>query len=309
VAIAVGVPDNLAGPLLREVAADKSIDIQSRGADDADVDLLWMRDPEPALRAAARHELAALPGGNYGRPAALIDPARHWIAVSATARVLVYDPQRIAENDVPTKLLDLARPDVARQLVLADPAQGAGAWHAAALMATLGEAPVLEFYRALLANGASIVVDEDAVAGALAKGERAIALTDSDRALAAQEHQPGLVISFPDQVGTGAFVLPAVVSVTSRGADHSAVGPLLDHLLSPQFARRVALTANTILVLDDAAEEPAGLLGIGRLRMMPVSYDELAARLPATRAALRGVVQSRPAFTRAAAPAVQLPAR
>jgi len=288
--VALDVPDAVARPLLHEFAADKGIEVVTRAADGVDADVLWMRDPEPALRAAARHELAPLPGGDYSRPAAMVDPARHWIAVSAIARVLVYDPARMNDRDVPSHVLELSRPDVARRLILADPTRGAGAWHAAALIGAVGEARVLEFYRALLANGAAVVADEDAVVAALTSGERAIALTDSDRALAAQERQRDLVISFPDQDGAGAFVLPAVVSVTSRGAAQATTGPLLEYLLSPPMARRMALTANAILVLDDAAEEPAGMLGIGRLHTMPVSYTELAAGLAATRAALSPVV-------------------
>jgi ABC-type Fe3+ transport system substrate-binding protein len=289
IAVGVEVQDALAAPLLREFSRDHGIDVATRRADDGDVDVVWDRSPEAVLNLVARGAMAALPGeGDYGRPPSMIDPARHWIAMSAVARAFLYDPARIDEAEAPTHIEQLARPEIASRLVVADPTRGAAAWHAAALFATLGEARTVELYRAAFANGVRVVDDEEAVAIAVLHGERAIGLTNTDRAFTAQETNPNLVINVPDQNagGPGTFVLPAVVAVTARGAGNPATRSLLDFLLSAPLARRIAMTADTIVVLQDSTEVPAGLLGIGALRVMPVSYGELAARLPAVRAAL-----------------------
>ena len=92
----------------------------------------------------------------------------------------------------------------------------------------------------------------------------------------------------PDQEaeGSGALLLPTVLALTERGAANQASRALLDFLLSTPAARRMAMTSDTILVLGDPAETPAGILGIHSLRVMPVSYAGLAARLPAVRTAL-----------------------
>lgn len=289
VAVAVGVPDGLVRALLREFATDQGVGVDTRRAGDAAADLLWERTPETVLQLAARGAVEAVPGTDgYGRPPSMIDPERRWIATSAVARALVYDPARVADADAPTALLDLSRPEIARQLVLADPAHGDAAWHAAALFAALGESRALEFYRALSANGAQLVGDEAAVVAALLAGQRPIALTNSDRAFAAQEQQPTLVISFPDQRpdGSGVFLLPAVLGITRQGAANPLSRALLDFLLSAPVTRRIALAASSVLVLNDPGEVPAVLLGINALRVMAVSYADLAARLPAVRAAL-----------------------
>jgi ABC-type Fe3+ transport system substrate-binding protein len=289
VALALGMPDGLARPLLTEFTSDEGVAVDTRRAGDDTSDLLWERDPEVVLQLAARGALAALPGRNdYGRSPSMIDPARRWVATSAVARALVYDPARVADGDAPTQILHLSRPDTARQLVLADPSRGAAAWQAAALFGALGEARGLDFYRAVLSHGAQVVGDEDAVVAALLAGQRPIALTDSDRAFAAQEKQPNLVVSIPDQDADaiGAFVLPAVVAVTTRGAANASSRALLDFLLAAPATRRIALATDALLVLDDPAELPAGLLSIRALHLMPVSYAELAARLPAVRAQL-----------------------
>jgi iron(III) transport system substrate-binding protein len=288
-AVAVGMADTAARPLLHEFSGNTGTTVDTRAADDSDVDLLWARDPEVVLQLAARGSLAVLPGTDtYGRPASMIDPRRQWIATSVVARSLLYDPARIAEADVPTRIRQLSQPEVGRQLVLADPTHGSAAWHAAALFSALGEPEAVAFYQALVANGALVVADEDAVLAAIFDGRRPLGLIDSDRAFAAQESRPQLVTVLPDQdaEGVGAFLLPTVVAVTTRGAANRASQALLDFLLSAPVTRRLALTTNAILPLSDPAEVPAGLLSIRTLRVMPVSYADLAARLPAVRQAL-----------------------
>jgi iron(III) transport system substrate-binding protein len=289
VAVAVGVTDAAAHPLLRDFTSDTGAAVDARAAGDAEADVLWQRDPELVLELAARGALATLPGDStYGRPASMVDPHRQWIAASAVARALLYDPQRVAEADAPTRISQLSRPELGRQLVLADPAHGSAAWHAAALFTALGQSEALAFYQALLANGALMVDDEDAVLATVIDGKRPLALLDSDRAFAAQESRPQLVTVLPDQdaEGAGAFVLPAVVALTARGAANPTSQAFVDFLLSAAVTRRLALTTNAILPLNDPAEVPAGLLAIRSLRVMPVSYADLAARLPAVREAL-----------------------
>ena len=281
--------DGAARPLLHEFSGNSGTVVDTRRADDVDVDVLWERDPEVVLQLAARGALSVLPGADtYGRPASMIDPRRQWIATSVAARSLLYDPARIAEADVPTRIRQLSSPEVGRQLVLADPTHGAAAWHAAALFSALGDAQAQALYQALVTNGALVVDDEDTVLAAVIDGRRPLALIDSDRAFAAQESRPQLVTVLPDQDadGLGAFLLPSVVAVTARGAANPASHALLDFLLSAPITRRLALTTNAILPLTDPAEVPAGLLSIRTLRVMPVSYADLAARLPAVRQAL-----------------------
>jgi ABC-type Fe3+ transport system substrate-binding protein len=159
------------------------------------------------------------------------------------------------------------------------------------LFGALGESRARDLYRAVVANGARVVVDDDAVVNALIAGERPIALTDSNRAFAAQAEQPTLVISVPDQDegGMGAFLMPAVIGITERGTRNPAGQALVEFLLSAPVARRIAMTADSILVLSDPTEVAAGPLSTLDLRVMPVSYADLAVRLPAVRAALRAV--------------------
>jgi ABC-type Fe3+ transport system substrate-binding protein len=292
--VALGVPELLARSFLNEfgTAEGVAVTIESatvRGAC-ADCDVVWSAD----LSSALALPLTALPAGNYGRPSSMVGAEHRWVAASAVARVIIFDPNQVSDDAAPTRITELARQDIASRLVLADPRRGDAAWQAAALFGALGEHRALELYRGLVAHGALIAADEDAVIAALLDGTRQMALTNSDRAFAAQGKERTLVISVVDQDegGVGAFLSPAVAGITERGAAHPSSRALVEFLLSPPVTRRIALTADAILVLDDPAETPAGLLSISKLKVMPVSYGQLAAQLAAVRAALDGVIQT-----------------
>lgn len=282
--VAADVGETLARPLLREFGARDHAAIDRVRA--ADAELVWAVDPEAVMRQAAAGELAPLPAAALGeRRPPLADPERRWAAVAAVGRVIVSDPERLADADAPTRVRDLARPDLSRQLVLADPTRGAALWHAVALCARLGESSGIAFFRDLRTGGARVVTDEDAVVAALSAGERPLALIDSDRAYAAQAARPRLVITVPDQGkdNSGVFVLPSVVAIPRRGAANPLAGALAEFLLAEPQAFRVALNSNAFVV---AGAPPPGLLAVDALTVMPVDYVALAARLPGVRAAL-----------------------
>lgn len=289
--VALGVPESLARSFLHEFSSAEGITVNAQATERGpctDCDVVWSSD----LNSATAGGLAPLPGGDYGRPPSMVDPQQRWVAASAVARAIVFDPSKVSDDEAPTKITDLARPDIARRLVLADPRRGDAAWQAAALFSALGERRALEFYRAVVSNGAQVVADEEAVIAALNSGDRTIALTNSDRAFAAQGEKRTLVVSIVDQEegGIGAFLVPAIVAITEHGAANPSSRTLVEFLLSPPVTRRIALTADAILVLSDPAEGPAGALSIRNLKVMPVSYSDLAARLDTVRSALAPVL-------------------
>lgn len=286
VRVATDLGASLARPILGEFAAEREAAIDQTRVDQAAV--LWQRDPETVLRLAADGALAPLPAEAIGaRPAMLVDRQRRWAASAAVARVLIYDPQQLADTEAPTRVLDLARPAMAARLLLADPAAGTAVWHAAALCTRLGMEPCAAFFAGLRAAGAQVVADEDAVVAALGAGARPLALIDSDRAYAAQAAQPRLVITIPDQEagGSGAFVLPWPVALRAGASGEPLAAALASYLLAPGQAYRIALSANAFVVAG--AETPPGLLNADALRLMDVSYSDLVDRLPAVREALR----------------------
>ncbi|MBX3024744.1 ABC transporter substrate-binding protein [bacterium] len=289
VQVDAAVDESLARSLLNELAEQQRATIERSRAEGADV--LWASDPADVLRRAAAGELAPLTEAMIGRrPPTLVDPQHRWAAVAAIGRVIVYDPDRLPDDGSPTRVLDLARPELARQLVLAEPTRGAALWHAAALSARLGDADALRFFRGLRDGGARLVADEDTVGAALIAGDQALALIDSDRAYAAQTARPRLVITIPDQGddGSGVFVLPSVVALTARGARNPRAVELAAALLAQPQAFRIALAGNAFVVAADGTSPPS-LLNVDQMKLMPVDYADIVDRLSKVRTALVGV--------------------
>lgn len=82
------------------------------------------------------------------------------------------------------------------------------------------------------------------------------------------QHPPRAVAQ--DASASGALLLPAVVVITQRGAATSSRA-LVEFPLSDLTTRRMALTADAVLVVDDDAGMPSAPIGIRVLRMMPAS--------------------------------------
>jgi ABC-type Fe3+ transport system substrate-binding protein len=287
ITVAADVGETLARPLLHEFAERDHATVDRTL--EADAELVWARDPARVLQRAAAGELAPLPAAALrGRRPPLVDPGRRWAATAAVGRVIVYDPAHLTDAEAPSRVRDLARPELARRLVLADPSRGSGLWQAAALDALSGEASGSGFFRGLRAAGARVVADEDAAVALLTPGERPLALLDSDRAYAAQAVVPRLVITIPDQGegDSGVFVLPSVVAIPTRGAANPLAGALAEFLLAPPQAFRIALSSNAFVVVSNGTAPP-GLLNVDALKLMPVDYAALVDRLPAVRAAVR----------------------
>lgn len=286
VSVHLGVADGWAGPALRDFGRDHGTTV-GRVRDAAQADVLWERDLEPILQLAAGGKLAPVDASSADRITAMVGGQDQWIGLSGIARVILYDPEKIPEADAPTHLLDVAKPENARRLAIADPTRGSAAWSAAALAETVGEARALQFYNALGEHGAQIFDDEEQVVSAVISGERSLAITDSDYALASQEHQPRLVVLVPDQDADsiGTLLLPVALALTKQGAQNAQARALIAHLLSAPTTLSLTLSGNQVLVLRDT-NAPAGMLRASDLRTMQVSFTTLAEKLPALRSKL-----------------------
>ncbi len=288
--LALGVDAEPVGPIVKGFSSQTGITVEivpvpAQGTA-VDFDVLWDRDVHAGFRLAALGQLARIHSKHLReRPAALVDPDGYWAAVSGRARVLAYDPELVDPEQAPTRVLQLAEPDWARRLVLADPASGSAAWHAAALFAALGDDGAVDFYRTLKGRGARVVADEGAALAAVAAGERPLALVDSDAASRALDSGQRLSIVVPDQDGMGAVLLPTFLFITARGAQGEAGTRLVDHLLSPAVALLLAVLADHI-VLQLASEVPGGILSVRQLRTARMSYADLDRTMPDVQRAL-----------------------
>ncbi|HEY4232246.1 MAG TPA: extracellular solute-binding protein, partial [Lacipirellulaceae bacterium] len=205
-------------------------------------DLFWNNEILNTLRLDREGLLRS-----YASPAAAEYPASAraadgtWYGFAARARVLVVNTDRMSEARRPKSINDLTDPQWYENVGIAKPLFGTTATHAACLAAVWGAEKTQEFFKAVKRN-VRIMSGNKQVAQAVASGELAFGLTDTDDALAEMAAGMPVTIVYPDQGEgeLGTLFIPNTLALI-KGAEHGAAAEkLLDWLLSSDVERRLA---------------------------------------------------------------------
>jgi iron(III) transport system substrate-binding protein len=181
----------------------------------------------------------SLPAAAY--PASVRSPAGLWYGFAARARVLVVNTNRVPEERRPKSIGDLTDPQWYEQCGIAKPLFGTTATHAACLFAAWGDEAAKDFFVAVK-NNARIMSGNKQVAQAVAAGQLAFGLTDTDDAVIEVERGMPVAIVYPDQregeVGT--LYIPNTLAIIKGSPNPEAAEKLIDYLLSADVERRLA---------------------------------------------------------------------
>lgn len=232
-------------------------------------DLFWSSEAMAVHRLASEGLLEQMPEQTWSSwPEAHRDPQRRWLAFSARARVIVAR-KSVAPID---QWADLARPALAvgssSSIAIADPRFGttnghfaalAQAWRAAAARGI--DAPDFDrWLDGMRANGVRVLSGgNSATVEAVATGECAYGLTDSDDALAAIERGLPLVMSLartlaPGVRGGGTMLIPNTVALIAGGpGDRAAAIRVAEFLVSPACEELIARSPSHNLPLGRAS--------------------------------------------------------
>jgi len=205
-------------------------------------DLFWNNEVLHTVRLAERGLLQpydAPAAADY--PAACRAPDKTWYGFAARARVLIVNTDLVPGRERPTSILALVDRRWQGRVGVAKPLFGTTATHAACLFATWGAPRAQDYFRGLQ-DHAQVLSGNKQVAAAVARGQLAFGLTDTDDAIIEQEQGFPVEIVYPDQQpdGMGTLFIPNTVALI-RGAPHEAAArQLLDYLLSPEVESRLA---------------------------------------------------------------------
>ncbi len=226
-------------------------------------------------------------------PAAAAFPTQYrssnatWFGLAARARVLVVNTDRVASDDIPTSIHDLVDPRWRDQVGIAKPLAGTTASHAACLFAVWGEERAKDFFRQLH-NNARIMSGNRQVAQAVARGELAFGLTDTDDAIIELEKGWPVTIVYPDQGDgqLGTLFIPNTISIIEGSANQESARRLIDFLLSPTVERMLAAGPSaqiplsrlvlSHLVLSHLVEERPRVESPQTVRAMQVDFEAAA---------------------------------
>ena len=205
-------------------------------------DLFWNNEIVNTLRLERAGLLVDYPtavAANF--PKQFRSPDGAWHGFAARARVLLVNTDLVPDDERPDSILDLTNIRWQGRVGIAKPLAGTTASHAACLFAAWGEQRAKDYFRSVKAN-ARVMAGNKQVARAVARGELAIGLTDTDDAMIELESLWPVAIVYPDQgpQQLGTLFIPNTLAIIRQGPHPQEAKQLVDFLLSPQVEEMLA---------------------------------------------------------------------
>lgn len=201
-----------------------------------------------------------------------------WCGFAARARVLIVNRELIdSEEDYPTSVRDLADPKWKDNCAMARPLFGTTATHFAVLRVRDGEAETLNFLKGIEDN-AVILSGNKQVALAVASGEVAWGLTDTDDAVIERDRRRPVAVVFPDQAPDqpGAMRIPNTLAILKDAPHPVAADKLADYLLTAKTEERLAMGDSSQIPISPQSEYRPRVMPKTPVRWMKVDFESAA---------------------------------
>ena len=249
-----GRNENLVRPLLDRFARNTGIDIRVRYADtsellptlleeggDTRADVFLSQDAGALGELALKGMLAPLPADVADLvDARFRDSDRRWVGITARARVIAYNTDKLKPEALPKSVLDVTSPEW-RGRVGFPPTNASFVAFVTSLRETVGDERAREFLRGLKENGAKRYDNNVLTIDAVASGEVDIGLVNHYYLYNEFKERPGAHVAnfYPgqEQGGEGTFVNVAGVAILANSDRTVAAERFVRFLLSPESQR------------------------------------------------------------------------
>ena len=239
-------------------------------------DVFWNNEILHTLRLQDRGLLDAyIPKHAGDFPAESRDPDHYWHGFAARARIFIVNTRLVSEADRPTKTADLLDEKWSGRVGIAKPLFGTTATHAACLFAIWGDRRAEDFFRRARPN-LKIMAGNSHVARAVASGQLAWGITDTDDATGQIEKGQPVAIVYPDQEpdGLGTLFIPNTVAII-KGCPHpEAARRLVDYLISPEVELELANSDSAQIPLHTGAPRPKRVESPSTVKPMQVDFQK-----------------------------------
>ncbi|MCA9244671.1 MAG: extracellular solute-binding protein [Phycisphaerales bacterium] len=271
-----GKTTGLLGRLRREAAAPRC-------------DVWWSSEIFGTIELARAGVLAAYdspPAADI--PSQWRDSERRWTAFGARARVLAFRADGLARDKAPTSWDQLAAPEWAGRLAIANPQFGTTRGHVAAMFAYWGDERATAFLEALRVNGA-LIADGNAQCVRLVDGEAAlIGATDTDDVWMSQANGRPIDLVYPALTEEIRVMwIPCSVGLVSGAPNAGAARRLIDYLASAEVERALARSDSRNVPVRQGLRVEMGLEGPAPT---PLDFDKVVDHLPRAMAAARDIL-------------------
>jgi iron(III) transport system substrate-binding protein len=262
VVVYVSADQHIARPILETFTRDTGIAIRPlfdteatkttglasrlrREHDAPKADVFWSSEPFAVNQLAEEGVLQAVASDVLdAHPARWRDPEGRWFAFAGRARIIVFNPNVLAEDDRPEAWMDLVRERFRDQLVMADPRFGTTRGHLGAFKAYADRAIMPGYFEAWLEglrdNGIRLLPGGNAaVVDAVARGEALVGCTDTDDVFAAQARGVEVAFIYPRHNlegtrGGGTLLVPNAAGVVAGSERRADAIRLVEYLASAQ---------------------------------------------------------------------------
>jgi len=247
--------------MVTDTEAAKTVGLVNRllaRKENPEADVFWNNELGHTLVLREEGVLEAYrPKAADGIPENYRDAEGWWTGFAARARVILYNTKMIKPDEAPRCLADLTHARFKDQVVVARPLFGTTFTHAAVLFTELGPDRAKDYFRRLKQNGTLIVAGNATARDLVARGERAVCLTDTDDAQGALLKGAPVEMVYPDQDGAGCLLIPNSVALIRGGPNPENARKLIEFLVSAEVETLLARSESAQIPLR-AGIEPAG---------------------------------------------------
>lgn len=163
------------------------------------------------------------------------DDGGTWVGITGRQRVLVYNEEMVAAEDLPSSVLDLTDPAYEGKVGLA-PENSSFQDFVTAMRIELGEEAAAEWLKGMADNDAQTYADNSSIVAAVGRGEIPMGIVNhyyNHRALAEDSSLPSRNHVFPNG-DIGAFVITASVAVLGSSEHVSEAQRFIEYLLAEE---------------------------------------------------------------------------
>lgn len=207
-------------------------------------------------------------------PSHLRDPQNRWFGLSIRARTIVYNPRKVAPEELST-YEDLAGPAWKDRLVLRTSKKVYNQSLVAMLITEHGDAQTEKIIKGWVSNLAAPPFSSDTkVLEAIAAGQGDVGIVNTyyvGRLLAKKPDLP-LAIFWPNQAANGVHVNISGAGITTHSKHHKAAKMLLEWLSSPQ-AQNLYADVNLEYPVNPQVSPHSMIASWGQFKQNPINLD------------------------------------
>ena len=219
--------------------------------------------------------------GNFGISSNFRASDNSWIGISARSRILIYNQNSIASEDMPQTLWELTDPKWKGQFAITRGGNSSMIAHVAALTSQWGEEKTLEWLGKIKNNAGAITKGHTEIRQAVGRGEFKFGLVNNYYYhLQKMEKKHNRVAAvYPDQKGMGVFTNSAGVAMLANSKNQSQAEAFMRWVVRPG-SQKLFIQASREVPLNPAIPGPREGKEIDQYKVMTVSLESLGKYWP-----------------------------